>query len=396
MLMNNPGSAKNQQGFHALFLVVAIVVIGVIAFAGFKVFNQDQDTPSNDQRGANYQALQSCGSEPLNTMPMELSKLEQIAPLGNVDPPDHTLPTDHMYMMYPYGATDQNPIYAPADIVITALSYGDVLENGVQKHGDYRVDFYACSELKIIFGHIDTLSDKITSQIGTPQNPVGAECNSSTQGNSEIKNCSWNVDITLSAGELLGTSDGWDLWAALEGYTSPNVISPDYYHNVDAVCPLDYFTSDLRSQLYSLVKRQVAPKCGEAYQDKANTLQGGWFGHKDPNQAKTDWSSHLSLTHNSVETDVGQLAVAGKIAEQFMYRFTPKHEGTTNREPSETTTNVIYCYQHEGPQRMPNGRIAGTGKVLLQLTDNHTMQVEHQAGSCTASESFIQPSTYYR
>ena len=387
---------KNQKGFHLVPISLAIVVLGVIGLVGFKVFDKQDNAPRHDKRGPNYQALQACGKEPLNTLPMDLSRLEGIAPLGGVDPPDHTLPTDHMYIMYPYGDMSQKEIHAPADIVVTTVSYGDVHENGIQKHGDYRLDFYPCSELKLIFGHIDKLSDKISAQIGTPENPIGAQCDTSRQGASEIRNCTWDIDIAIPAGELIGTADGWDIWATLEGHRDPKVTSPAYYHNVDAVCPLDYFTSSIKAQLYTYLKTQSGPKCGEAYHDKANTLQGGWFGHKDPQKAKTDWSSHFSLTHHSVETGMGQVAVAGTIADQFMYRFTPKHSGTVNREPSETTAGTLYCYQHEGNPRFPNGRMAGSGKILLKLKDNHTMQIEHKEGVCLDNESFTKPTTYYR
>lgn len=395
-LMLKLSIGKSQQGFHLFIVILAMVVLGGMVLAGIKVFTGQNNTPNPDKRGPNYQALQACDNNPaLNKLPMDPSKMEGIAPLGGVDPPDHTMPTDHMYMMYPYGETTQKDIYAPANIVMTSVSYGDVVENGVSKQSDYRLDFYPCSELKLIFGHIDTLSDKITSVIGKPENAGAEQCNTSAQGTKQIRNCNWDVDITLAAGERIGTSDGWDLWATYEGHQADKVTSPEYYHNTDAVCPLDYFTPTLKTQLYAMVKRDGDPKCGEAYQDKANTLQGGWFAHKDPNQAKTDWSSHLSLVHHS-QTGIGSLAVAGTIADQFMYTFAPAHSGTINREPSETTTGPVYCYQHEGNQRMPNGRIAGTGKVLLKLIGNHTMQIEHLSGTCMANETFSAPTTYYR
>lgn len=383
---------KNQKGFHVIELIVVILVVGLVAFIGLKVFTK-QNEPNPDARGQNYQALQACDDSPaLTTLPMDPAQLEAIAPLGNIDPPDHTLPTDHMYMMYPYGTTDQRTLYAPANIVVTAVSYGSVYENGTLKSADYAVVMYPCSELKLIFGHVDTLHDTLAAAIG-PVDLSASNCTSSTQGAEEITNCNWNVDVPLSAGQLIGTADGWDLWATYEGFVSPNVVSPAYYHNVDAVCPLDYFANPLKIQLYALVKRDGEPKCGQAYQDKPDTLQGGWFAHQHPTQAKTDWSSHFSLAHHSQESNVGILALA---SEDFMYRFSPRHSGTLNREPSETTPGVLYCYQHEGDQRMPNGTIAGTGKVLLKLLDGHTMQLEHQSGTCTSNESFSAPHTYYR
>jgi hypothetical protein len=386
---------KNQEGFHLVAIMLVFVVLGVVGFAGFKVFSNNKDgQPGAENRGASYQGLPACGQQPLTKLPADLSKLEQIGPLGNVDPPDHTMPTDHMYMMYPYGDMSQKEIYAPADIVITAVSYSREIFNGTDRGGDYRIDFYPCNELKVIYGHVDVLNEKIKAAIGTPESPGSGQCNTSTQATSEITNCMWDTDIKLSAGELLGTANGWDLWATYEG-SKGKVLSQDYYHNTDAVCPLDYWAPDLQAQLYTKVLRTAEPRCGQAYQDKSGTLQGGWFAHKDPNKAKTDWSSHFSLTHHSV-SNIGQVAVAGTIADQFMYNFTPKSGGTVNVEPSKTVKDTLYCYQHEGNPRFPNGRMAGTGKILLKMSNDHTMLIEHKPGSCTANESLSNPTTYYR
>jgi hypothetical protein len=391
--------SKNQQGFHITGAVVAILVLCLVGFTGFFVYKQTNgpsQANGGNSHGPKYKALAACGSKPLTTLPADLSQLEHIAPLGGVNTPDHTLPTDHMYMMYPYGDTSQKEVYAPADVIVTAVSFGtETGPNLIKPTSDYTISFYPCRELKLIYGHIDTLDGRLKAAIGSAFDK-GIGCTSSTQGTSKITHCAKDVDITIPAGELLGSTDGWDLWATYDGRVDPHVTSPAYYHNVDAVCPLDYFTDSLQAQLYSLVKRPAKPVCGEAYQDKANSLQGGWFAHKDPTKAKTDWSSHFSLTHHSQEPDVGMVAVAGTIADHFMYRFTPRSSGTINREPAQTTKGTLYCYQHEGPQRMPNGTIAGTGKVLIKLLSNHQAQIEHVDGSCTGSEAFTKPTTYYR
>lgn len=392
---------KNQKGFHLFEALLIILVLCALGFAGFWIFQKtnNQNSPDEHRYGPNYKALSVCDTtKPLLTSPpADISQLDQIGLLGNVDPPDHTLPTDHIYLGYPYGSTDQREIYAPANLVITGIGFGGEYENGSLINADYTIDASPCRGLALRFGHMDILSDKLNAAIGQDFEH-GTGCSISKQEYKEIKNCSKAADLTVSAGELLATTNGWDLWATKEGAVSPKVVSPEYYHNVDAVCPLDYFTPGLQAQLYAKAPRDGAPKCGEAYQDKAGTLQGGWFSHKDPMKAKTDWNSHFSLTHNTKETGIGQVGVSGGLTgTDFMYRFVPKHSGTINREPSETSANTLYCYQHEGDKRFPNGTIAGPGKILLKLIDTHTMQIEQQEeGDCTANESFSKPTTYYR
>lgn len=386
----------NQQGFHIIVLLVVVVVLGVIGFAGYMVLKKNDSSGGSDRpKGEQYSMLAACGKQPLTRAPADLTKLEQIAPLGGLNPPDHTLPTDHMYMMYEYGDSTLKEVYAPAKIVVTGISFGTEHEGERLLTSDYSISFYPCQELKVIYGHIDTISEKLLAAVKEDFD-AGTGCSSSTQGPHKIKHCNKEVDITIPAGEVLGATNGWDLWATYDGFISPAVTTTGYYHNVDAVCPLDYFTDEIQSQLYVLVKRTAQPRCGEAYQDKANTLQGGWFAHQDPEKGRSDWTSQMALVHHSVD-NVGMLAIAGTILpEDYMVRFTPKQNGTVNREPSQTRAGVVYCYQHEGEQRMPNGYMAGTGKILLKLQDNHTMQIERQDGACGAGESLRSPTTYYR
>lgn len=387
---------NNQKGFYLLAIPLILVVLGVVGFVAYYIIGSNQNEPTSaDRRGPNYHALAPCGDSPLRHLPADLSQLEQISSLGNVDPPDHTLPTDHLYMMYPYGTDEQRSLFAPADIVVTGVGYSREIFQGQDRGGDYKLTFYPCSQLQLQYGHVDSLHEAIQSAIGTPEAPGSGRCETNSQADSTITNCLWDTDITLRIGDIVGTSNGWDVWATYEGHKG-NVVSASYYHNIDAVCPWDYFTPALRTQLYAKVRRTTEPRCGEAYQDKDGTLQGGWFGHKDPQQAKADWSSHFSLTHDAADTSIGQLAVGGMISKQFMYRFTPKHSDNINTEPGKTQAGVLYCYQHEGDARFPNGRIAGEGKVLLKLINNHTMQIEHQIGNCTPNESFSRPASYYR
>jgi len=36
------------------------------------------------------------------------------------------------------------------------------------------------------------------------------------------------------------------------------------------------------------------------------------------------------------------------------------------------------------------------GKILVQMTNDETLQIEHQSGSCSGSESFKNPTVYNR
>lgn len=398
---------KNQKGFHLVVVLVAVVVLGVVGFAAWNISKErTKDSGSNVSEGSgpNYKALSACGSEPMLTRsPIDLSKLDQIGPLGAINPPEHTIPTDHMYFMYRYERPDNEryDLVAPGDIVVTSINYsGKVAANGQYEDTDYAVTFWPCKGVSFKLGHVNTLEGPLKGIVGA--DGEGADCrrDKPTDGN-ELLFCTKDVDIKVSAGDVMGKL-GAKYVAALDvgayklGTKDRGFTSPKYYHGVDAVCPLDFFTKDVQTKMYALIRRTGEPRCGQIGQDKANTLQGTWYSMEDPEQAKVDWNSHLTLAHTSDDPSEGVLAIAGKIADPASYFFTPTHEGAINREPSETTAGTVYCYQHDGDRRRSNGSFAGEGKTLLKLTDNHTMQAEHKSGSCSNGESFSSPTTYYR
>lgn len=402
--------AINQKGFHIVLAALLILVIGAVGFAGVRFIQKAADsnrsassnTPAPGDQGPNYKTLPACGNGPVLTRsPMDLAVLDSISPLGSINPPEHTIPTDHNYFMFRYERPDERyDMVAPANAVVTSLGYSGEVRDGQHENTDFSIILSPCRGLSFRFSHINTLEGKLKGEIGV--NGKGADCHTDKPTtDKEIITCGKKTDVRLAAGDIMGRVGAkyvaaWDFWAHKEGYINPGITTPAYRYDTDAVCGLDYFVDEIKAQIYALVKRRGEPKCGEVGQDKKDTLQGSWFAHKDPEKARTDWNSHFTLGHDAGNTDIGVVAVAGKIANAFMYNFMPAHDGVINREPAETVTGTLYCYQHDGDRRFSNGTFAGEGKVLLKLTDNNAMQAEHKSGSCGPGETFSSPTTYYR
>ena len=164
-----------------------------------------------------------------------------------------------------------------------------------------------------------------------------------------------------------------------------------------AVCGLDYFSSDVKAQLYSLVKRTTEPRCGQVGQDKADAAQGGWFATKDTRQAMSDWSTQLSLIHNNIDPGFGVLAVAGKVSSPMMFVFKTTSSGHINREPSEVKADgSVYCYQNEPQPQNSYVQGNGSGKILIELDNNKLLKVEYLSGKCSNSETLASSTSYYR
>lgn len=387
---------KNQKGFHLPFILLVILVMAVAGFAGFMVVKKNSGTK-------NQRTLAKCTDQPmLSVTPIAMEHLDYIAPLGGINPPDHTIPTDHMYLMFRYERPDAEryDVRAPGEVVATTVTYGAEIADGKAQNGDYGVDFAPCDGLSYRFSHINTLEGKLQNLIGA--NGEGADCRrDKPREGLELLYCTRNVDIKLAPGDVMGKVGSkhvaaMDLWTYKTDYKNPRFTSPEYHTAASAVCPLDYFDEASRTAMYAKVKRAAEPRCGQIGQDKQDTLQGSWFSIKDPQKAQTDWSSHLTLAHDSMDPNLGILAVAGKITDPGVYDFAPAH-GTINREPGETEKGIVYCYQAKSAGTTSFTPFTpGKGKILLKLIDNKTMQAEHKQGNCSVTESLDRPTTYYR
>lgn len=86
--------------------------------------------------------------------PTDSSAFAYLIPLGNLSPPDHTIPTDHVYYVFP-GDINQGPppvtsIRAPARIHISRVSHITAIVSGRVRSHDYKLDFSPVEGLKPI------------------------------------------------------------------------------------------------------------------------------------------------------------------------------------------------------------------------------------------------------
>lgn len=189
------------------------------------------------------------GTLVLRNSVIDPSAIAWITPLGNLNPPDHTLPTDHIY----FYVTDPNtgfplntahvPFYAPGDGTVNWMLGG------------------AGQESKIIVRQTSTYQyylDHLILAAGI------------------------NVGTVLTAGQQIGTSG--NAYAVDLGVINDNAplgfINPARYNDgetLHADAPLKYYTEPLRSQLYARVQRLGADRDGAINFDKAGTLSGNWF-----------------------------------------------------------------------------------------------------------------------
>lgn len=335
--------------------------------------------------------LASCGSTALLTVsPMAIESIRELSPLGNLNPPGHTLPTDHVYFYPPAGAggTALVPVVAPGDITVFEV-VRQVRSGGSRPSlTDYAMSFAPCADVSMYFGHVSSLQPEIESQ-------VGAFGGCSTYGTSgfTFERCVKSVNIRLTAGAPIGTAGGPEEGALdLGGYDQR--MAPLAFANPSrsygngspfgqnhTICPIDYFSTAVRDLLRAKfsgrgTRRTVEPLCGQVMQDVANTAQGRWYFNNTEQE-----DAHLALVHDNVVPGLGAFSVGTSIASlpSNVYFFIPATTGRVNLDFSRVTADgQIYCYQPNSVQ----GR-----HILVQLTGATTLRIEGVAVSACGDPS---------
>ncbi len=365
-----------------LWLIILCVVVSGVAI-GFRLTgNRTAGTPANPCPD---------GQNILTTSPMQLADIDSIIPLGNFAPPGHVIPTTHMYWRYHLkdGVTQQTTIYSPAEMTMTKIVKFD---NGGSKtpFDSYRLDFEVCDEVKGYFFHVVDLSDALKAVFHEPfDNAQTSDVGTGTLDHSFEK----RVSVALAAGDIIGTAGGNPIYpdaldiGLADSRTTPAIIAnPDRWPGSEQhfVCPLDYFDTVTKTQLYSLLGGYKGPdasidepRCGEIYQDKPGTAQGVWVA-KD--LAPTDlWNINKQLTlghsnynHKQAIFSFGNQFKEIGLATNSIYGFNPLSTGLVNRDFDDITSDgQTYCFEIKsaGGQTNPNTT------VTVQLTDPNTLRL---------------------
>jgi len=96
------------------------------------------------------------------TSPLNLDDIASIVALGNMHPPSHVFPTDHIYFFInrEEGAdrTHLVPLYSPGDLTVRVVNAFEHVNAGIT---DYSVRLQPCEEITVVFAHVTSLSEDI-------------------------------------------------------------------------------------------------------------------------------------------------------------------------------------------------------------------------------------------
>jgi len=237
-------------------------------------------------------ALVSCQTEEaeitgpvsFSLLPVPLSSISSATPLGNLNPPGHCFPTDHIYIYL--NGSSLVPVLAMANGTIRTVYYNSMFD-------DYRIEFNHTASCMSYFDHVKNLFPGIVE---------GAD---------------------VVAGDYIGYGDptvaALDIGVVDEDITR-NFISPERYHEFTVHCgdPYTYFVAPIRSQLLSKNRRTVEPRGGKIDYDIDGTIAGNWFLEGIPtdhtSSGYTYGYGHLAFVYDKYNPTNIRIAAGGTLA----------------------------------------------------------------------------------
>lgn len=277
------------------------------------------------------------GALVLKSSLVDQSAIRWITPLGALNPPSHTLPTDHIYFYFASGSSTvqppaaQLPVYAPGDGTVTWMLGGPGVDS------------------KIIVRQTSTFSYYVIHML--LGNNIG-------------------VGTVLTAGQQIGVTGqvfAVDLGVINDtltiGFVNPSRYTDGEMLHTDA--PLKYYTEPLRSQLYGKVQRLGAEKDGTIDYDKAGTLAGNWYSQFG--------NSPMSFAYDTYDPSVPMIST-GVGTYQGVYGISAADP--LPRNVTVASGRVLYALYatHSGPDR-PIGT-GGEFWMLVQMTDDTHLKAE--------------------
>ncbi|HZR22875.1 MAG TPA: hypothetical protein VFA59_04750 [Vicinamibacterales bacterium] len=270
--------------------------------------------------------------------PIALSEIRFITPLGNLNPPAHTIPTDHIYFYFAAPDAGETPIgrrtdfFAPADGVIRYVITTDP--------PDTKIGFQASATLTYYVDHLIpsiplTMGTKVTAgqRIGTSGSAYGIDLGVV------------NTDLTLA-------------------FANPSRYAIGDTLHADA--PLKYFDEPLRSQLYSRVQRIGGELDGQVNQDVAGRLAGNWYEERT--------STQIAFVFDTYDPSQIRISIAaiGGVSRTGVFAVAPGDPSP--RDVSVASGPIVYTLTTSRSGPPVSG--APAGRLLVQMTDDQHLQVE--------------------
>ena len=313
--------------------VAAIALAGLAsACGGTEPFSATSPSPGNSSGGPSSGSGVAPGTAVFTQSPIDISYLSTIVPPGNLNPPDHTLPTNHAYFFHPSIANAE--VTAPAAGTITSI----------QRGSDDQVMIATSPGFQFYLGHVRLASEIVE----------GAR-----------------VDAGQRLGVTASTNTALDL-GVINNAVTLFFVRPERYiaGTLHGDSPLKYFAEPVRADLYAKVSRTGSDKDGQISFDRAARLAGNWFiPDLEPSVTENfgNGSKHLSFARDVSDPGRIRISIGGSLS--MMGAFFVQSGAADPAEVS--TSNGVVAYQlFFTPQAQP------AGFLLARMLTDDQLRVE--------------------
>jgi len=292
------------------------------------------------------------GTGVFSQSPLDVSVISTIVPIGNLNPPDHTLPTNHSYFFHP----------STADAEVRAPAAGTV--GTVQRGSDDQIYVTVSSGFDYYIAHV-----RLDAGIG--------------QGS------------RVSAGQRLGVTasaaGAMDL-GVINNAITLFFVRPERYiaGTLHGDSPLKYFAEPLRNDLYSKVSRIGGDKDGRIDFDQAGRLAGNWFAPDLPPSATENFGNgpkQLAFARDVNDPSLVRISIGGTLSVSgafYVQAGAPDPAGV-----SVDTGKVGYQLYFTPQAQLP------AGTLIVALLADDRIRVETFAGNAPLSIDFTSNALTY-
>ncbi len=369
------------------FILPGICLAGIIFLIGCNGSNDPVQPPTDNLEDSGDDpagSLPACTEGPfLTESPVAFADIQSIVGLGNINPPGHISPTDHIYFYLKtapddYSAALRTDLFSPGELQVTLAIAVQHVESGLT---DFTLNLQPCEDITLMFGHVTSLDSTLFGDTTNFSDwTMEDEYDSGTE---TIRSWSKEMNLSVAAGQLLGTVGGNPGQFALDVglfdlSLPPATMASGRWDNewyLYARCPLSYFVDGpVRDELFrkvtgSEISGDTDEWCGVLHDDVPGALQGCWF--LQGTTGTFPENNNISFTTYNLDPRWALIGVGDAIATlpPDAYTFEYETSGSLNLHfDGITADGRIHGFQPVGAGDQP--------LILVKMTAPDTLWVE--------------------
>ena len=307
----------------------------------------------------------SNGVAQFSVLPASIAPGLTLTALGNLSPPGHVLPTDHVYF-YDWDLSGRGSASDVRDVVMPAT--GAVFSIIRPTGTDYKISFRATTNFYFYLDHVLLTQPLTVGQII----PAGAKIGATAAGG------------TLDLG-------AFDMTVAHTGFIDTTRYGPQTLHYVS---PWKYFTPALQAQITPHLYRAATATPLDAQIDfgVAGKLVGDWFLQgmpRDSTQGPYGWTRSIAFVYDYFDPSQVRISIGGTIAPAGVWAI----DVTAPRPETVTVASGVVAYRLYSPF---DPGFPPYGLMLVQMVDAATIKAEVFIGSVSATQFDASAVTFVR